>query len=75
MSWDIIDPDFQGRGVGQKLLNYRIELLKSIKDIERIKVRTSQLAYKFYQKNGFVLQTVVKNYWAKGFDLYDMQYE
>lgn len=75
ISWDFIDPQFQGRGIGQKLLKHRLDLMQSIKSIDNIKVRTSQLAYKFYEKNGFVLRNIIKDYWAKGFDLYDMTYE
>lgn len=75
ISWDFINPNFQGLGVGKKLLDYRIEILKSMKDIEIISVRTSQLAYKFYQKSGFVLKEIQKDFWAEGLDMYIMIYE
>lgn len=75
ISWDFIDPKFHGKGLGKKLLVHRINLLKSIKNIENIKVRTSQLAFKFYEKNGFILENTVKNYWGEGFDLYEMKYK
>ena len=75
ISWDFIHPLFQGKGIGEKLLKHRLETINTIEGIENIKVRTSQLAYKFYKKNGFVLQEVISDYWAKGFDLYDMKYE
>jgi ribosomal protein S18 acetylase RimI-like enzyme len=44
-------------------------------NITTIMVRTSQLAYKFYEKNGFILKEIEKDYWAKGFDLYSMTYK
>ncbi|MDW7694559.1 GNAT family N-acetyltransferase [Flammeovirgaceae bacterium SG7u.111] len=72
ISWDFIDPTFQGLGIGGKLLKHRIELLKSMESIELIMVRTSQLAYKFYEKNGFVLKETHKDFWAKGYDMYLM---
>ncbi len=72
ISWDIIAPDFQGKGIGGALLAHRIEFLESFKTIEQVLVRTSQHAYKFYEKNGFVLKEVEKDYWAEGFDLYKM---
>ena len=74
ISWDILHPDFQGKSFGSLLLNYRIEKLKKYKDLQTITVRTSQLAYKFYEKSGFKLDEKVKDYWAKGFDLYKMKY-
>lgn len=74
ISWDFISPTQQGKGIGKKLLEYRIDLLKEMMNIEKIIVRTSQTAYRFYEKSGFELQFIEKNYWAKGFDLYYMVY-
>lgn len=75
ISWDMLHPDYKGKAIGTKLLKYRIDKLNSIVGIEKIKVRTSQLAYKFYEKNGFELIKIQKDYWAKGFDLYSMEYK
>lgn len=75
ISWDFIAPQLHGKGIGKKLLQHRIDYIKTLTTIELISVRTSQLAYAFYQKNGFVLKEVVPNYWAEGFDLYRMEYE
>ena len=72
ISWDIIHPDFQKKGVGSQLLKHRIEILKSVKELKAIKVRTSQLTNDYYAKLGFELIVIKKNYWAKGFDLYEM---
>jgi len=41
--------------------------------IDIISVRTSQHAYKFYEKMGFELVKITNDYWAKNFDLYLMQ--
>lgn len=73
ISWDIVLPSEQGKGYGRKLLEHRIAILKSMPDIDRITVRTSQLTYLFYQKNGFILNQIVMDYWAKDFDLYSME--
>ncbi|WP_291727027.1 GNAT family N-acetyltransferase [Bernardetia sp.] len=74
ISWDIIHPSFHGKGIGKKLLLHRIEHIKN-KKITSVIVRTSQLAYKFYQKIGFKLEKVEKDFWAEGFDLYSMKLE
>jgi ribosomal protein S18 acetylase RimI-like enzyme len=74
LSWDILNPNFQRQGLGTLLLYHRIALMKENKDIKRITVRTSQHVYKFYEKSGFKLMEKVKDYWAKGFDLYTMEY-
>ena len=70
----MIHPKFQGKSLGTKLLNHRLEILKTIPSIQRITVRTSQVAYKFYEKHGFVLHEIKKDYWADGFDMYRMVY-
>jgi len=75
LSWDIINPDFQGKGLGTDLLKHRIALLQSMPDVEKITVRTSQFAFQFYEKNGFVLEETQKDFWAKGFDMYKMIYK
>ena len=73
ISWDMIHPEYQGKGVGKELTQYRINLIKaSSKNIKLIVVRTSQLTFKFYQKMGFRLDKIEKDFWAKDFDLYQM---
>lgn len=74
ISWDVFHPDHQGKSLGSMLLNYRIEKLKEFKNIKLITVRTSQKTYKFYEKLGFELITIVEDYWAKDFHLYEMKY-
>jgi [ribosomal protein S18]-alanine N-acetyltransferase len=75
ISWDCVHPEFQGTGIGTALLQHRLEVLKDMTQVREICVRTSQLAYQFYEKNGFELTKTVKDYWAEGFDLYKMVYK
>jgi ribosomal protein S18 acetylase RimI-like enzyme len=74
ISWDIFHPGHQGKGLGSALTRYRIEKLKEYDSVRTISVRTSQVAYLFYEKFGFRLREVVKDYWAEGFDLYRMEF-
>lgn len=74
ISWDMIHPDFHGKGFGKALLQYRISILKSFENVEKIIVRTSQMTFPFYQKQGFQLLEIKSDYWAKGFDMYYMEY-
>lgn len=75
LSWDIIHPNYQGKGIGSQLTQHRLDVIKSHEGIENISVRTSQLVYKFYEKFDFVLQEIVKDYWADGIDMYRMEME
>lgn len=73
ISWDIIHPSYQGKGIGTKLLQFRIDQIKKREEVQNVVVRTTQLVYMFYEKNGFVLESISKDYWAKGLDLYQMK--
>ena len=75
IAWDFVHPGHHGRGLGSKLVEHRITLAKSNPDVEKIVVRTSQMAFRFYEKQGFELVEVQKDYWAEGFDLYYMEYK
>jgi len=72
ISWDIVHPSQQGKGLGTKLTKFRLEKIKTMKTVSIIEVRTSQFADKFYEQFGFVTKEVINDYWAKGFDLYRM---
>lgn len=74
ISWDIFHPEYQGKGLGTLLLEHRIKEIKELSNVDKIIVRTSQHAYKFYEKNNFKLIDINKDYWAKGFDMYLMEY-
>lgn len=57
------------------LLQYRIDLIKKYNPDLKITVRTSQIVYKFYEKNGFKLIAKHKDFWTEGYDMYKMIYE
>ena len=73
ISWDIIHPDYQGKKLGSKLVRHRLEVLNGMDQIELIRVRTAQFTEGFYARQGFQLVEVIKDYWAKGYDLYRME--
>lgn len=74
ISWDLFHPSVQGKGLGKALIYYRIEQIQQNLRAEIICVRTSQLVYQFYEKIGFELTEIVKDYWAVGYDLYYMEW-
>jgi [ribosomal protein S18]-alanine N-acetyltransferase len=74
LSWDLIHPAHQGKGLGRKLVCHRIDAIQQNSTIRHIMVRTSQHTYRFYEKVGFTLIQTQKDYWAPGFDLYQMQW-
>lgn len=75
ISWDMIHPEFHGKGIGKKLMNHRLNKISNNKDVDLVVVRTSQFAHLFYEKMGFTLQFIKKDFWAKGIDMYFMTKE
>jgi ribosomal-protein-alanine N-acetyltransferase len=73
ISWDLVHPEFQGLGIGKNLTLYRIEQIKKNPDVEMIVVRTTGQAEKFYENMGFQKRHFEKDFWAPGFDLYQME--
>lgn len=75
ISWDIFHPDFQGKSLGSMLMKYRLGILDCNTSIQKVVVRTSQIAYKFYEKQGFKLILIKRDYWSIGYDLYYMEFK
>lgn len=72
IAWDMVHPDYHGKGVGTLLTQHRIQKIEAIKPVSKIIVRTSQVVYPFYQKLGFSMVHQKANYWAPGLDLYEL---
>lgn len=73
LSWGMICPNWQRKGVGTELTQFRITEIKKNPDIQKVCIKTSQLAWEFYQKMGFTLLQTEIDFWAKGLDLYVME--
>lgn len=74
LSWDMVHPEHQGKGIGRALTEFRIQHIKEMEGIQMISVRTSQLVYPFYQKFGLEIKEIVEDFWDEGFDMYRMEY-
>lgn len=73
ISWDFVHPDQHRKGIGSKLMQHRFEVIAAHKKMDQIRVRTSQFSYPFYQKMGFSIEKIVKDFWAVGYDLVQMK--
>lgn len=73
LSWYIVHPAYQGKGFGKQLAEHNLDILKSLPEVSRITVRTSQLVFPFYEKSGFKLISTTDNYWGEGMHLYEME--
>jgi ribosomal protein S18 acetylase RimI-like enzyme len=75
LSWDMVHPAQQGKLIGHQLLTHRLNEIGRMSAVKTIDVRTSQWAWRFYEKAGFRLVETLPDYWAKGLHLYHMVYE
>ena len=70
--WVFVDPDNHNIGLGTKLVNHCIDILKRDNQLNIIQLETSNLTYKFYEKLNFKIQYIKKEYWPNNDDLYFM---
>ena len=70
--WVFIDPDYHSNGLGTKLVNHCVDILKRDDQLNVIQLETSNLTYKFYEKLNFKIQYIKKEYWPNNDDLYFM---
>ncbi|SEL71789.1 Acetyltransferase (GNAT) domain-containing protein [Aquimarina amphilecti] len=73
ITWIFFHPKYTGLGLGKKAIEHSLSILKLSSELEKVVVTTSQLAYKFFEKFGFVLEKIEKDYWGLGLDLYLME--
>ena len=75
LSWDLFHPESKGKGLGLQLISHCMNKLRNEPTITRLAVWTSQLAFQFYGKFGFITKEIRKDYWGPGLDLYKMEIE
>ena len=72
MCWGMVRREFHGQGFGTRLLQERLKRLAALPNVDRVRMDTSQHTVKFYERFGFVVESVIKDNYAPGFDRIDM---
>lgn len=73
ITWIFMHPDFVGQGLGRAAVEHCFCTLRKDERVKMFRARTSQTAYRFFEKMGFKVMSTKKDYWAEGLDLYDME--
>ncbi len=73
ITWIFFHPNCTGLGLGKKMVEHCLSILKLNLTLEKVVVTTSQLAYKIFERFGFILKKTEKDYWGVGLDLYLME--
>jgi [ribosomal protein S18]-alanine N-acetyltransferase len=71
-AWGLVDQAFHKQGYGVMLLKYRLDLIKTMYPKAQVLVDTTQFSFSFFQKYGFRTTKITPDYYAKGYDRYDM---
>jgi len=72
--WIAVDPNIHGKGIGSKLIEFMEIDIKKLNG-HLILIETSGKAdyegeRRFYEKNGYGVQTIIKDFYRKGDDLF-----
>ena len=70
--WGMIDFNYHNKGFGMALLNYRVLQIAIDFPKTNISLNTSQHTFKFFERFGFQVEKITKNYYRKGLHRYDM---
>ena len=73
LSWDLVHPASQGKGLGTALTEFRIAELKKHPHVQTLVVRTTPQAFRFYQKFGFAITQTAADFWAPGYHLVQLE--
>lgn len=72
LTWGMVHPARHGQGIGQRLLDARLALARSLPDLHSLTLSTSQHTSGFYSRAGFTVTAITKDGLTPGLDRWDM---
>jgi ribosomal-protein-alanine N-acetyltransferase len=72
LNWGMVHADYQNKGYGKLLFDYRVNKIHEIAPGRQVTLWTSQHTYKYYEKLGMKIESVTPNGFGYGFDKYVM---
>jgi ribosomal-protein-alanine N-acetyltransferase len=73
LTWGMVAQSLHGKGVGKKLLEYRLDAIKSLFPTASVALDTTQFSYGFFEHLGFKITGIIKDFYGQGLDRYDMK--
>lgn len=70
--WGMVTREFQRQGIGEMLLDFRLNKIRELCPGVSVVLDTTQLSFPFFEKAGFRTTKITKDYYAPGLDRYDM---
>ena len=72
LTWGMVDGNYHKNGFGRYLTEYRIRKITTEYPKSDVLLNTTQHTFRFYEKFGFKITKMTKDYYALGLDRYDM---
>lgn len=72
-AWGLINKEHHKRGYGKALAMFRLDIIRHKFPTADVILDTTQHTYRFFEKLGFVIEKVTKDFYAPGLDRYDMR--
>lgn len=70
--WGMVAREFHRNGIGKQLLTFRLNKIQELRPGSSVILDTTQLSFPFFEKLGFRITEVTKDFYAPGLDRYDM---
>lgn len=73
LCFGMVRADLHKKGLGSRMLSYRLLKLMEIPEVKLIRLDTSQHTPRFFQKFGFIVKSVTENFYGAGLHRHDME--
>jgi GNAT superfamily N-acetyltransferase len=73
LCWGMVRRDLHGTGLGRLLFDARLDAIRADPGVDEVALDTSQHTRGFYEKRGFVTESVLRDGYAPGLDRCDMR--
>jgi ribosomal-protein-alanine N-acetyltransferase len=73
LTWGMVSQALHGKGIGKELLQYRLGMIRSIFPSTSVILDTTQFSYGFFERSGFKVMGIIKDFYGQGLDRYDMK--
>lgn len=70
--WGMVARRFHRQGIGKLLLTFRLDRIQELRPGSPIILDTTQWSYPFFEKLGFRITHITRDFYAPGLDRYDM---
>ncbi|MDR6804932.1 N-acetylglutamate synthase-like GNAT family acetyltransferase [Dyadobacter sp. BE34] len=70
--WGMVAREFHRKGIGKQLLTFRLNKIQELRPGASVILDTTQLSFPFFEKLGFRITQITKDFYAPGLDRYDM---